>query len=140
MTHLRDSSPNTPLAAVLALATMLGLTGCAPAPEITSPIGVWKAIGDDNGTLTINDDGTFTMNDASFNPLQYRDTLDDFRGSGVWRLSSDGDKVILRFREATNDGFVVEPSARRPNFTSGTIRFEDPELTASIEFRLTDEP
>ena len=130
--------PHTIAAVALALIPMLGLTGCAPAPEITSPIGVWEAIGDDNGTLTINDDGTFTMNDASFNPLQYRDTLDDFRGSGVWQTFSDDPPLVLRFDEATNGGFPVEPGARQVDFTSGTIRFEDPELTASIEFRLTD--
>ncbi len=138
MTQRRGSTAFAAPSAVLALFVMLGLTGCTHAPHITSPIGLWEAVGDDNGTLTINRDGTFTMTDASFNPLQYRDTQSDFRGSGAWRLSSDGEEVILRFLEATNAGFVVEPSARRPNFTSGTIRFEDPEQTASIEFRLTD--
>lgn len=137
---LKIRPPHTIAAVALALITMLGLTGCAPAPEITSPIGVWEAVGDDNGTLTINEDGTFTMNDASFNPLQYRDTLDDFRGSGVWQTFSDDPPLVLRFDEATNGDFPVEPGARQVDFTSGTIRFEDPELTASIEFRLTDEP
>jgi len=116
----------------------LGLTGCTPAPAVTSPIGLWEAVGDDNGTLTINRDGTFTMTDTSFNPLQYRDTQDNFRGSGVWETYSDDPPLVLRFDEATNDGFPVDPAARQVDFTSGTIRFEDPEQTASIEFRLTD--
>ena len=133
-----DIRPSHTIAAIaLALITTLGITGCAPTPEITSPIGVWEAIGDDNGTLTINDDGTFTMIDASFNPLQYRDTLDNFRGSGVWQIFSDDPPLVLSFDEATNGDFPVDPGARQVDFTSGTIRFEDPEQTASIEFRLT---
>ena len=129
--------PHTIAAVALALIPMLGLTGCAPAPEITSPIGVWEAIGDDNGTLTINDDGTFTMNDASFDPIWSTDS-DDFRGRGTWQTFSDDPPLVLRFDEATNGDFPVEPAVLQVDFTSGTIRFEDPELTASIEFRLTD--
>lgn len=127
---------HTIAATALALVTMLVLTSCAPA--VTSPIGVWEAVGDDNGTLTIKNDGTFTMTDASFNPLQYRATQDDFRGSGVWEIFSDDPPLVLRFDEATNGDFPVEPAALQVDFTSGTIRFEDPELTASIEFRITD--
>jgi len=125
-------------AVALALIGLLGFASCTPAPHVTSPIGVWEAVGDDNGTLTINRDGTFTMSDASFNPLQYRDTQDNFRGSGVWETFSDDPPLVVRFDEATNDGFPVDPAARQVDFTSGTIRFEDPEQTASIEFRLTD--
>ncbi|PRB17274.1 hypothetical protein [Microbacterium sp. MYb62] len=124
------------VAAAVALVAMLGFASCAPA--VTSPIGVWEAVGDDNGTLTIKNDGTFTMTDASFNPLQYRATQDDFRGSGVWEIFSDDPPLVLRFDEATNGDFPVEPAALQVDFTSGTIRFEDPELTASIEFRITD--
>ena len=52
----------------ITIAATLALTGCA-GPQITSPVGEWVAIDDDNGTLAIHSDGTFTMTDASFNPL-----------------------------------------------------------------------
>ncbi|WP_101847534.1 hypothetical protein [Zhihengliuella sp. ISTPL4] len=128
----------TAIAAVaMTLALTLGLAACTSGPNLTSPIGVWEAVGDDTGTLAINADGTFALTGASFDVIWYLDSR-DFRGSGTWRLSSDGNQVILRFLEATSNGFSIEPTARRPDFTSGTIRFEDPEQTASIEFRLTD--
>ena len=127
-----------PTAAALAIAATLTLTGCTPAPELTSPIGVWRATGDDNGTLAINADGTFTITDASFDLIWSTDTDNNFHGNGTWRVASNDIEVILEFKEAANGDFPVEPTAPSADYTSGTIRFEDPEQTVDIEFRLTD--
>ncbi|AVL96062.1 MULTISPECIES: hypothetical protein [Microbacterium] len=124
-------------AVALPLLTILTLASCAPAPAVTSPIGVWEAVGDDNGTLTINRDGTFTMTDASFDPIWRTDSA-DFHGRGTWQTFSDDPPLVLRFDEATNDGFAVDPAGLQVDFTSGTIRFEDPEQTVNIEFRLAN--
>ncbi|MGO2521107.1 MAG: hypothetical protein ACTH8F_13370 [Microbacterium sp.] len=120
------------------IVAILVLAGCAPSVQLTSPVGVWEASGEDNGTLTINTDGTFTINDASFNLVQKRDADDNFNGSGTWRTFPDDPELILYFDEASQGDFNVEPAGRRADFASGTLRYFHPEQTASIEFRLTE--
>lgn len=137
MTQRRGSTACAAPSAVLALFVTLGLAGCIPAHHVASPIGVWEAVGDDTGTLTVNRDGTFTMSDASFDPIWFTDSV-DFHGRGTWETFSDDPPLVLRFDEAANGDFPVDPADRQVDFTSGSIRFEDPERTASIEFRLTD--
>ncbi|WP_158698511.1 hypothetical protein [Microbacterium sp. str. 'China'] len=77
------------------------------------------------------------MTDASFDPIWRTDSA-DFHGRGTWQTFSDDPPLVLRFDEATNDGFAVDPAGLQVDFTSGTIRFEDPEQTVNIEFRLAN--
>ncbi|MEV8249543.1 hypothetical protein AB0O87_01300 [Microbacterium sp. NPDC076768] len=121
----------------LLLTTLLTLTSCTPPAPLTTPVGVWEATEDDNGTLTINADGTFTITNASFNPIQYRDTDNNFNGTGTWHTFPNDPELILRFSEAANGDFAVAPTGRRVDFTSGTMLFTDPDELQSIEFRLT---
>lgn len=123
---------------IMIIVAMLVLAGCAPGANLASPVGVWEATGDDNGTLTINADGTFTINDASFNLIQYRGADDNFNSSGTWRLIREESEVSLRFYEASQGDFNVGPGGIQADFRTGTMRFHDPDEIASIEFRLTE--
>lgn len=120
----------------LALVLLLGLTGCAPNPQLTLPVGEWVAVDDDHGTLVIRDDGTFTVTDASYNPIQDRDAADDFNAWGTWSVVRDGSEVKLNFKEAAQGDFDVQPGGFFLSFTSGAIRFHDPDEVLDIEFRL----
>ncbi|MEX0161395.1 MULTISPECIES: hypothetical protein [unclassified Microbacterium] len=117
------------------VAVVLTLTGCAP--QISSPVGTWRAVGEDTGTLTVHEDGTFVMHGASFNPLGYVDA-GDFAGVGTWDTYPDDPEVVLRFSQAASDGFRVEPASLSRAFASGAIRFTDPDETVGIEFRIED--
>lgn len=124
--------------AAITIAAVLALTGCTT-PQITSPIGEWVAVEDDHGVLTIRPDGTFTMTEVSFNPLQYRDADDDFNAAGTWRLIRDDTEIALDFEEASQGKWNVDPSGRAVPFSSGTIRFHDPDDVLDIKFRLVNE-
>lgn len=78
------------------------------------------------------------MTDASFDPLKSRDA-DDFDATGTWRLAREDEDLALYFAmtspgvsEVRSIGFVVA-------FRSGSIRFNDPDETVDIEFRLASE-
>lgn len=118
------------------LAATLALGGCTTI-HVDSPVGTWTADGDESGTLRIGADGTFTISDASFNPVQNRSANDnDFQASGTWRLRDDS-SLFLRFEKSTQASADTGRMVIAREYTSGTIRFEDPEQTGSIEFRLS---
>jgi len=119
-----------------ALAVAFGAMGCASGPQLTSPVGEWIAIDDDHGTLVIRENGTFTVTDASYNPIQARDAANDFNASGTWALVRDDAELSLDFKEARQGDFDVQPGGFFLSFTSGTIRFHDPDEVLDIEFRL----
>jgi hypothetical protein len=122
----------------ITIAAVLALTGCA-GPQITSPVGEWVAVNDDDGSLSIRPDGTFTMTDASFNPLQGRDADNDFNATGTWLTARDNAEIALDFEEASQGSRDVEPRIYFVPFRSGTLRFQDAEGLFDIEFRLVDE-
>jgi len=113
------------------------VSGCAE--KVSSPVGVWEAVGEDHGMLTLDSDGGFVASDLSFNLLQERDADSDFDGNGTWRLSADGNEAILSFDRASQGDFTVGTVVSVPvDFVSGTMSFVDVEHTASIELRLSE--
>lgn len=123
---------------LLLVVIMLVLSGCA-STRVDSPTGVWIASGDAHGTLRIDDDGTFTITNASFNPVQNRPASNnDFEASGTWRLRDDS-VLLLHFERSTQAGTDTGRIIIPQEYASGTIRFEDPEQTGSIDFRLSSE-
>ena len=112
------------------------LTSCGPADTaVTSPVGTWRAISDDTGTLTFDDDGTFAFSGASFDPISARDDAAGYNGIGRWELSGSDANVYLIFtstpQDPTSTGTQLSVS-----FMSGRIDFHDAEETAGIEFKL----
>lgn len=131
----------TPLCRRVSVASLVSvgvlvLAGCTAGPQLTSPVGVWVAVGDDSGTLTIREDGTFTMTDASYNPIYAHDAYEDFNGAGTWALACGDTEVKLNFTEAAQGEWEAEPGGFAAPFRDGTIRFQDPDLVMGIEFRL----
>lgn len=121
---------------LLALA-VLGLSGCAE--DLSTPVGVWEAVGEDTGHLSIDSNGEFEAAGLSFNLLQRRDADDDFYGVGTWRLSADETEIILTFDRASQGDFTVHPiSTVDVDFRSGWMFFSDVEDTASIELKVDD--
>ncbi|MEV8249542.1 hypothetical protein AB0O87_01295 [Microbacterium sp. NPDC076768] len=137
MTTAARPARHIPAIVALLLTALLTLTSCTPPPPLTTPVGVWEATEDDNGTLTIDTDGTFTITNASFDPIMYTDTDNNFNGKGTWHTFPNDPELILRFSEAANGDFAVAPTGRSADFTSGTMLFTDPDELQSIEFRLT---
>jgi hypothetical protein len=125
--------------ASVTLIGILGISGCTPSDPITSPVGEWIAIDDDTGTLTIREDGTFTITDASYNPIQAHDAADDYNASGTWQLVGDDRELKLNFKEATEGDFEKGTSGLFAPFSSGSIRFHDPDDILDIEFRPASE-
>lgn len=124
----------------LVLVVLLGLTSCTTSPQLTSPVGEWVAVDDDTGTLTIRENGTFSVTHASYNPIQARDATGDFNASGTWLVVRDGTEVKLNFTQATQGDFDVQPGGISVHYSSGSIRFHDPDEILDIEFRLDSEP
>ncbi len=114
----------------------LFLAGCAP--QVASPIGQWRAVGEDTGTLTVNEDGSFALSGASFNPIDDRDADGDFSGYGTWDAYPDRPEIVLRFSGASQGDRRVQPSSPSADFRSGVMRFTDPDETVGIEFRIED--
>ena len=112
------------------------LTGCAP--QLSSPVGVWRAIGDDEGALIVNADGTFTSDAVSYDLVNDRDSDNDFSGAGTWRLVRGGTEIKLHIIEAERGGLEVEPASFSVGFADGVMRFHDAEETVGIEFRIED--
>ncbi|MGJ0389811.1 hypothetical protein [Microbacterium sp. CGR1] len=125
--------------ASVALLTVIGLTGCTQSEPLTSPVGEWVAVDDDSGTLTIREDGTFTITDASYNPIQAHDADDDYNASGTWQILRDDRELKLDFKEATEGDSAKQTSGLFAPFSSGAIRFHDPDEILDIEFRLSSE-
>ncbi|MGJ0389602.1 hypothetical protein [Microbacterium sp. CGR1] len=114
----------------------LALIGCAP--QLSSPIGLWRAAGDDEGTLVINADGTFAADHVSYDLVHDRDSENDFSAEGTWRLVRGGAEIKLHVVEAERAGFDVGPASFSVGFVNGVIRFTDPDETVGIEFRIED--
>ncbi|MEV7611099.1 hypothetical protein AB0N61_16545 [Microbacterium sp. NPDC089320] len=112
------------------------LTGCAP--ELSSPVGVWEAVGDDEGALIVNADGTFAADAVSYDLVNDRDSDNDFSGAGTWRLVRGGTEIKLHIIEAERGGFEVEPASFSVAFANGVMRFHDAEETVGIEFRIEE--
>ena len=127
------------LALSVVLCGLFGLTSCTTGPQLSSPVGVWIADGDDSGTLTIRQDGTFSVTDATFNPISSHDTAGDFNASGVWKLVPDDRELSIKFRNAREGDLPVPPGGRFAPFKSGSIRFQDPDNVYDIEFHFVNE-
>lgn len=124
-------------ASALILACAL-LAGCGPAgAPLASPVGTWRAVADDTGTLTFDDDGTFAFAGASFNPISSHGDAAGYNGVGRWELSGANADVYLIFsntpRDPTSTGTQLSTA-----FASGRIVFHDAERTVGIEFELDD--
>lgn len=117
-----------------AAAVVIALSGCAP--QISSPVGVWKATGQDEGTLVINADGTFEAEGVSYDLIHDRDTDSDFSAEGIWRLVRGGSEIKLHFTAARRGRLDVDPASFSTDFTSGAMRFADPDETVGIELRI----
>lgn len=114
----------------------LSLTSCSPADtHVTSPIGTWRALPDDTGTLTFDDDGTFAFTDASFDPISSRDDAGGYDGGGRWELSGSNANVYLIFTSTPQDP-TSTGTHLSVTFASGQIDFHDAEETVGIEFKL----
>lgn len=126
-------------AAILLLVTAaLALGGCA-LTRIDSPVGTWIADEGAHGTLRIYDDGTFTIDDSSFDLAFAVETADGFNGAGIWDIPGQHGQIRLAFTSASVGSMQLHPSALRADFGSGAIRFEDPDQTVGITFRLRSE-
>lgn len=119
-----------------AVAVVLALTGCAP--QLSSPVGTWRAAGEDEGTLLVNADGTFEADHVSYDFVHDRDAEADFSASGTWRLVRDGTEIKLHVVEASRGGLDIEPVSFSVGFSTGVMRFHDAEEIVGIEFRLED--